>query len=265
MSMSEGMLYYVARIIGDLNPQDVIRNRGTIGTGFFLTVPDETDPQIRHPYFVTAAHVLEHQLYVDVQAPDPRTGDLYEPMRVSNWLMPLPGVDIAVSPCDWLKDDDRPRIAEAIERVIPTERIAAIRLANRIFYIGILTTFDRPMVRSGTVGMIDQEGIPHAGGYDYPCHVVDCRSYDGFSGSPCYVQIMRPVLKRSLPPGPSWDAQVGRSEGDMHHYYLLAGMFTQHLADNLIGTPTSRYGVGVMLRSQEIRKALASIIRAITA
>jgi hypothetical protein len=253
--MSEGMLYYVARIIGDLNPQDIIGTRGTIGTGFFITVPNEADPKVRHPYFVTAAHVLDDQLKVEIQAPNPQTGQLYDPEGVSDWLEPLPNVDIAVSPCDWLKDDKRPRFAEAIERVIPTQRIAEIRLANTIEYIGILTTFDRPMVRTGTVGMLNQDGIPHAGGYEYPCHMVDCRSYAGFSGSPCYVQIGRPVLKSAPAADPTWD-QHASSEGEMHYYHLLAGMFTQHLADDLVGAPASRYGVGVMLRGQEIRKAL---------
>jgi hypothetical protein len=47
--------------------------------------------------------------------------------------------------------------------------------------------------------------------------------------------------------------------GAMAHVVLLAGMFTEHLTDQP-GTEAmaSRYGVGVMLRSQEIREVLMS-------
>ena len=50
-----------------------------------------------------------------------------------------------------------------------------------------------------------------------------------------------------------------RPQGAMLHAAILCGMFTQHLTDTP-GTDSqaSRYGVGVMLRSQEIREALLS-------
>jgi hypothetical protein len=48
-----------------------------------------------------------------------------------------------------------------------------------------------------------------------------------------------------------------RPHGSMLHGSVLCGMFTQHLTDTP-GTESqaSRYGVGVTLRSQEIREAI---------
>jgi hypothetical protein len=126
-----------------------------------------------------------------------------------------------------------------------------------IYYVGILLPVDRVMARSGTIGALDQEGLPlkriHQD-YDYTAHLVDCRSYTGFSGSPCFVDLPYASLKPVKPPIP-YPEELGPL-AELHHLGMLCGMFTAHLTDEGDDGTVSRYGVGVMLRSKEIGEAL---------
>lgn len=266
MPISHDMLHAAVRIIGDYPPGVFLTRRTVIGTGFIVTVRSERDAQWRHGYVVTTAHNLRDQRHIEVQAPNPGPeGGLYDPITITDWKRPVPGVDIAVAP--WVsQSDDRHFTALSMEDVFLADAAAPLYLSlgMTVYYIGILGPLDRPMVRAGTLGAIDQESIPHQDEtFSYKAHLVDCRSYGGFSGSPCFSLISLPTL---LPkPPPSYEARViGESGGslpllgDMFHVVRLCGMFTQHLADKAPGGPVSLYGVGVMLRSQEIRRALMS-------
>lgn len=254
MPLDVTMVYATVRVIGALHPAMVASERGTIGTGFLITVPNEDRPSVRHGYVVTAAHVLRQQHKVEIQAPDPRRGGgLYSPVTVDNWFKPLPKVDLAVAP--WLATGNF--MALELANVIPFAGETPLQLGGTIFYIGILTPLDVPMVRSGTIGALDLEGLPHEHGYEYPTHLVDCRSYAGFSGSPCFAQLIRANLTAQSVGGlPAEAAQIPM--GDLEYFVFLAGVFTAHLSDKAKSGATSLYGVGTMLRGQEIRTALIS-------
>jgi hypothetical protein len=128
-------------------------------------------------------------------------------------------------------------------------------LGQTIYYIGMFHPLNRPMARSGTIGAIFQSGIPHSKGrYTFNAHLVDCRSYQGFSGSPCFAEV--PILHSDLPPpdGSSDDRVLA-----IGYLALLCGMFTSHFSDEgsaEAGGVVSRYGVGVMLPSSLIQQAL---------
>jgi hypothetical protein len=64
MPLDRGMLDCAVRItsLGSL-----------LGTGFLVTVPSETLAGVRWGYIVTAHHVVDKQIEIDVQAPDPDT------------------------------------------------------------------------------------------------------------------------------------------------------------------------------------------------
>jgi hypothetical protein len=131
-------------------------------------------------------------------------------------------------------------------------------VGTQVFYIGLLSPLDRPMARSGTIGALDQEGIDHKDGFTYTAHLVDCRSYGGFSGSPVFAAVDYALLEagESILPAP-----YGRDlppMGRVATVHVLAGMFTQHLTDRSPGGPVSLYGVGVMLRDKEIKAAIMS-------
>jgi hypothetical protein len=253
MPLDLDAIYCAARIVGDVrNPRTHLSVRGVCGTGFFLTVPSETLLGVRHTYLLTANHVIEGQANVEVEVPDAVTGVLLPPTPVRDWRQPFKHVDLALAP---------------VARAFPGRRFS-IRLEDQVlpehetatpgaivYYIGHFTPLDRVMARSGTVGALDQEGLP-LGEYSYPAHLVDCRSYRGFSGSPCFVDVAYAELEERSEIHVSLPLDIG-PVGDLIHVVMLCGMFTAHLTDEAKEEePVSRYGVGVMLRSEEIRKAL---------
>jgi hypothetical protein len=255
MTLDRTTMYCAARIIGD-DPyvsRGKFRTRGVQGTGFFVTVPSETLPNVRHTYLVTANHVIEGQTNVEVQVPDPLTGRLAKRLAVSGWQQPFDPVDLALAPVH-----RRPfanRISIRLQDQVLGEGKRPLYPGSIVYYVGHLTPLDRVMARSGTIGALDQGGLP-LDEYSYLAHLVDCRSYRGFSGSPCFVDIpyamVEPIdypLPLPLPEG------VG-PVADLVHMTLLCGMFTTHLTDQSPDGTASRYGVGVMLRSEEIRAAL---------
>jgi hypothetical protein len=261
MSLQADMVHAVFRLTGDYHPGTGFSERGVIGTGFIMTVNSETKPDVKHGYVVTAAHVVKDQSRVDIQTVDSQTGHLHEPREITGWVEPLPGMDIAVAPIHE-PPPDQPVTALALERyLIPNKRIVGLTLGAKVYYIGILTPLDRVMVRAGTIGALDQHGLPEYEGYTQPAHIIDCRSYGGFSGSPCWVEIPVPVLKEYSFPVPEGDPQPVAPQGQMGYYVYLAGMFTAHLDEtHPHGGPVSLYGVGIMLRGQEIREALMTTV-----
>jgi hypothetical protein len=259
VSIDYRMMHSVVRIVGDVDQtvDPYTRKRDVIGSGFFITVQSEKYPDsVKYGYLVTAAHILLDQTNVEVEAPSPTDGTLYDPIPVTEWRKPLgDGVDLAISPMTELNQDD-PRIFMALTEanLLPTPNVLGMTLGSTILYIGILVPLDRPMVRTGSLGAINQMGIPNDYGYDYPAHLVDCRSYGGFSGSPCFVLVQRPGLINH--PSPTEEGAVLGPMGEMNYFVFQCGMLTQHLNVRAPSGPTSLYGVMTMLRSEEIREAL---------
>jgi len=114
-----------------------------------------------------------------------------------------------------------------------------------------------PMVRSGTVGAL---GVPLEAkdGGEFSAHLIDCRSYGGFSGSPVWAQFAYPgpAFEGARP---SWMENWERRDeiGDLYHATLLWGMFIEHYehggsAKHL----ASNAGVGVVLSIKHVREVL---------
>jgi Trypsin-like peptidase domain len=225
-----------------------------------VSVESESLEGVAYPYLLTAHHVIAKQENVEAQPPNPfAEGELYPPVAIEGWCQPLDGVDLALTPFEEGQHHSYKVRGTPLEGgTIGKE----LQLGSSIFYIGLLAPDDRPMARSGTIGALDQEKLKFKQGYSYPAHLVDCRSYGGFSGSPCFAETPFACLT-PLPPGqgphkkiPELTGPVGR----MAHVLLLCGMFTSHRTDegdeDNREDAASRYGVGVMLRSQEIREGL---------
>jgi hypothetical protein len=259
------MLSVAVRIIGDVDDDRLVmgRRRGTIGTGFVVTVPSEALKDVSYAYVVTAHHVIDLEEKIEVQAANPFTlGELYPKFELTDWRQPLEGVDLALCPMHHDNDDGGDQTISGtsmVDEALPPERIPS--LGATILYIGYLAPLDRMMVRAGTMGAQEVRGVKHWGNdYDYECHLVDCRSYDGFSGSPCFFKQSHPILKeknkREIYGWPKRGYQV--PVGSMAYVSVLCGMFTEHLDDKWPNSDrvVSRYGVGVMLPSREIWRAL---------
>ncbi len=258
MPLHPDMIYASFRLIGDVSDSRLAtgRRRGVIGTGFFVTVPSLTDRAVRYGYAITAHHVIDGQTKVEIEVPNPfGNSELYEPQVLGGWEQPLAGVDLAIASFDHRNEDQIVYAALELERqVLPPDQLPL--LGANVHYIGFFEPLNRVMARSGTIGAIDQEGID-LGEYEYTAHLVDCRSYNGFSGSPCFVETRYAGLTPTRPnlPLPS-DWLATTPLGEIQYFAFLCGIFTCHVESPNPGGTVSRYGVGTMLRSQEIWRAL---------
>ena len=263
MPLTREMMYCAARIIGDIkivdkNDKVTGTRRGTIGTGFCLTVQGE---RAEYGYLLTADHVVEGQKKVEVQFADFfGEGEMYAPLAVTEWRRPPGDVDLAVAPLREIPGISARNVTvlEMEKHVIPNEKVGRVYLGSHVFYIGIFDPLDRPMARSGTIGALDQEGIEHDEGYVYMAHLVDCRSYDGFSGSPVFAELNYAGLKPTEPPVERPKEHEEVPIGQIFSTAMICGMFTEHVDENNADGAISRYGVGVMVRGEEITAALTS-------
>lgn len=258
MPLDPRMIYAAVHIEGD---------RGQ-GTGFLAHVPSKRIPGHIWAYVLTAHHVIEGQTEIRVQAANALgPGELYEPLLIDDWRQPLEGVDLALAP---FPQTYRNIFSAPVEDyMIPTEQVPYVRPGELIYYIGLFAPAGRMMVRTGRAGAIDvpwhsESEEKGASVYDYPAHLIDCRSYGGFSGSPCFAGLEYPGLTPKPPPVPHPQGEEYPPVGHMNYLALPCGMFTEHYCDaeeltlNRDGT-ISRYGVGVMVRGDEIREALLSL------
>lgn len=261
--LDKSVLDVVVRIVGDIPADNLLgRTRGTIGTGFVLAVPSETIRGQRWYYVLTAHHVIDGESHPQLQATNPFAPDtVYDPVSISGWRQPLDGVDLAIAPLDLDPDESRDQVIHGLaieEKVFPPDFVP--KLGAVVHYVGYLEPLNRMMVRTGAIGALEETGVRHSQPeYDYECHLVDCRSYGGFSGSPVFMPQPHPSLEPmdhndilALP------RNFNHTVGALVHIAALCGMFTEHLDDhepNPDGT-VSRYGVGLMLPSREIWRAL---------
>jgi hypothetical protein len=225
------------------------------GSGFLIHVRGEDEGF--HRYIATCHHVIRAQIDLEVQAANPfANGVLYDPEPVSQWRQPLPKVDLAIARFDGC--DNLAYEGVWLDSAMPLDGLAHPDLGGHIYYIGMFAPLGRPMARSGRIGALFQSGIQFEGDYEYDSHLVDCRSYAGFSGSPVTEERSYPILDARQ--GPTW-VRTDTLLGGMAYLTVLCGMFTAHMSDEVhpgSGGTASRYGVGVMLPSDRIKEALMS-------
>jgi hypothetical protein len=246
-----------------------VQGRTCDGTGFLITVKSCAVKDKAWGYVVTAHHVIHGEDPIYVRAANAfGDGELYEAELVDDWRQPIPGLDLAIAP--FPERPDRKYSAISMEdHLVPNMVVRGPLLGASIYYIGLFAPAGRMMAREGIIGALDVDGLPHDNShdpdppYDYIAHLIDCRSYGGFSGSPCFMQIMyarRDPLDVPLPIKTQPGVPV-RDLASMAYLAVPCGMFTEHYDDE--NEPThkgdvaiSKYGVGVMLRGDEIQRAL---------
>jgi hypothetical protein len=231
-----------------------------LGTGSIISVPSESIPGKRWPYVVTADHVIANQAGIELEVPDPLTnGKLFPPIPADPFRQPLQGIDLAISP---FPTDLVPRYQETrIEHFVPEGHIGP--LGGEIYYLGIFAGPDVPMARSATLGTIDipQKKTHEGRRYSYSADLVDCRSYAGFSGSPCFSVMNYAAL--DTPAHVPDEFIPERADGSRPELVPVAavasfcGVFVAHYDDPPPGRDVeSKYGVGVMLPCDYVRDAL---------
>ena len=166
------------------------------GTGFVTHIPSAESEQT-YLYVVTAAHVVRPlaSRYIRMSRRDGTTLDLDIPAK--DWDF-HPTEDVAVG--QFSIDP-----AEVDLTVMPTETYVGraetqfpVGNGDDVVFAGLLGLVESmgqrriPMFRTGTIGAMYQHGIPMRLGDDIVVsvhgHLVDCRSFGGFSGSPCFVR-----------------------------------------------------------------------------
>jgi len=256
MSLGPYMINTVVRVMGERkHPKTGKRTHGPIGTGFYVRVPSERGDG-HFSYVVTAHHVIDDQAKPELVFPDPHIpGGLYPPQPTErpDWLEPLgEKVDIAVLP--FPRPDgffvNQLELDKHILRTLPARSL----LGMPFFYTGLLEPVDRAMARAGHLGAIYEKDIEHRDHYEYDCHLGDARSYGGFSGSPCFLEIALPGLKATPPPLPP---EPGLGEvGRIRYAHPVCGMVTWHLEPAEARDEASLFGVVAILPNDYIWKAL---------
>jgi len=252
------MIHSVVRIIGDVrNKSTGTLERRSLGTGFCIGVRSESVENRSYAYIVTAQHVVEGQPNPELLFPDPLApGKLYQPVPTEgpDWLHPMEQLDLAVLP--FTRPDGYWINMLMLDMHLLEHLPGEAMLAMPFHYVGLLEPLDRAMARSGNLGAVYEERIAHPDGYEYVCHLGDCRSYGGFSGSPCFIEISMPGLTATeppIPPPPEF-GEVGR----MQYLHLLCGMVTWHLEPAAERDESSIFGVVCILTSDDIWGALMS-------
>ncbi len=227
-----------------------------LGSGSIVSVRSEATPEASWPYVVTAHHVIASQVLVEIEVPDPlEQGKLFAPVPVDDWRQPIPNVDLAIAP---FPSELVPRSQSAgLGQFIPEGTV--VPLGGQVFYLGIFAPLEVPMARGATVGALE---VPVSiGGYSYHADLVDCRSYGGFSGSPCFSTLSFAVTDQKAKALPE-ELVPRRADGSeiplspLGSVAAFCGIFTAHYADKAPDGIVSRYGVGVMLPCDYVREAL---------
>jgi hypothetical protein len=242
-----------------LNAAVRISSAGSLlGTGFIVSVAseDEALEGVRWGYVITAHHVIRHQIEIDVEIQDPFSGELQAPEKMQEWQQPLEGIDLALAPLPLRAE--RNYLAAHLELNVLSDEFQPL-LGSSIYYVGIFAPVGRAMARSGTIGATEIPIRKSEEDYAYQADLVDCRSYEGFSGSPCYSQVAFGVSNEKaevpIPPAALPDG-TPRVLTPIYHQCQLSGMFTAHYEDPEDDAVVSKYGVGVMIGAKEIRRAL---------
>ncbi|MGQ0641465.1 MAG: S1 family peptidase [Gemmatimonadaceae bacterium] len=242
-----------------------------IGTAFLVSYLDKPLSDMEKPgmfcYFVTAAHVVrsrEHDTFVRLRTKP----NGIEEVPVPEWVChPDPAFDVAVSlylgPASY--DIARMPMQDSVDQYQGPGKWQ-VELGDRVYFIGLLsqvqamTDAGRPMVRSGTVGALYQEGLPIQLGTTVlrmRGHLMDCRAHVGFSGSPVFVQrdTYWPINRLVL------DGQAQQGAGvAMGPVTLLFGLHSGHFSmwestTSGLKVPVNS-GVGIVTPVETIRATL---------
>lgn len=232
------------------------------GSGSIVYVPSEAVRGKQWPYLVTADHVIRgHEGMIEIDVPDPEIiGDIAEGIRVGGWVRPVPEVDLAIAP---FPVACVPRYQGfMLDHFMP--RGSGIGLGGEILYVGIFAPENVPMARAGSIGAINVPVSPRDEfgnvRYRYDADLVDCRSYKGFSGSPCLSLLScsahdsAPGLSPAL--APRHEDGSPMAVRNLVTVSAFCGILTRHYGDaSAPGADgaASRFGVCAMLPSDYVR------------
>jgi hypothetical protein len=277
LALRGGFERSVAFIVGERKNHEGALRHLPIGTGFFIGFRTPPEPQSSRAftlYLTTAAHVVRSELdtCVRLRRLDGSLHDL--PIPINDWM--IHGIaDVAITPLELEEEhspfdisvmpapDFFPSGARSRHRLRQT--FNRPMLGDTVYFLGLFSPIplmgerNVPLVRSGTLAGLNQEhvpvGLPDGTVLEHTAHLIDCRSYAGFSGSPCLVQFPRdPDI-----------GGVGRIDEETEILGLVSGHFDEHTEANLtgeladmgtVGVPIN-LGVGIVTPAEAIEELLA--------
>lgn len=167
------------------------------GTGFFLGMKSEKDPESEYAYLVTAKHCVENakngglDLYIRIN-----TLDSVEYVEIRGEWIYSEKADVAVQLLDL--PDDKYDYTRLSENLIATDEILTeydIGIGDDIVIAGLFTRHygtkrNIPIVRSGIIAAMPVEPFVDLDtGEPYNAYLAELRSIGGLSGSPVFVYI----------------------------------------------------------------------------
>ena len=277
---SETFLETVGFLVGDR-----LQGIGPIGT--FFVIQEERDGwdgeedrgTIR--WMVTARHVVEdgHKNGGQITARmRPAGSDSQQPIEfdADDWIFdPDDSLDLAIRPMDYepVKTFKALPVVYAQPSLPPTGFLGE-ELGHPTYFAGLLdwpgpiATEARPVLRSGTVAALRQSGITwhtESGNRRWTApqvHLIDVRSFGGFSGSPCWIQwyltYVDPVGEDALPE--EWARRIRAARGDPSRIGQVAtmtnwwGVFVAHQDQPGVGIVIPASRVVEMLDLSEVRE-----------
>lgn len=268
MPLNETFAKAIVFIVGEYE-QDGTTKVAVVGTGSIISYPfSDPETKRRFLYIVTSAHVVRPLIrsWVQINQRDGETARI----PVSVWYEHPSNDyadDVAVVPAGGLNPAVFDYAVIQYEEFIE-ENLRPV-LGARVYFLGLLGFIpemsDRnvPMVRSGVIGAVSQPGVPieiapHTV-IKVTAHLIDCRSFQGFSGSPCFLQTDGLGV---------FDGGEGASIG-WSATTVLIGLLIAHFDVDRPATKTGELagitgdvavpvntGVGVVLPAEKIREVL---------
>lgn len=248
----------------------VLSNGRPIGTCFVVQRIDPEMPSRSDFYMVTARHVVKRpngenkpDLWVRFRE---YGGRQVEDWAESRWLAhDDEEIDLAVAP--FPNERRKFRIGSLrMDTLSFDQNLAGAELGANVFYVGLLEPADQmgadgvAMVRSGTLGAYRQLIKPKGAPKPYIAHVIDCRSYGGFSGSPVFLQKDLPLRNsRELEEIRASDPRYANIEriGHTIHGTWLLGVLIIHYSDDNAADLASNMGLGIVVPSFQIEHLLS--------
>lgn len=216
-----------------------------------------------HGYLVTAGHVVEGESEPQLARFRHVDGTVHE-HEVGDWIY-HDSADVAVTPLKAELAEGEIRYARSMDsQAVDAFPDFVPLLGTEVFYAGLFGPAGQakewgvPMVRSGSVGMLYTK-LEAFQRYREPfiAHLIDTRSYGGFSGSPVWVQYTYPAPRRAESiPTPWFDEEESADLGTMVYALLLLGIFLEHYEDDSAPTLASNTGVGIVLPVEYLRHVL---------
>jgi hypothetical protein len=231
------------------------------GTGFLTGIRSEVNPDRGLVYIVTAAHVVRPltAALVKLKKPDGSVADL----TIEEWFFHSTE-DIAVARLPPPYFDYEFLVVEAKDFVGATEPEWSPEPGADVFVAGLLRLVPSmgarniPMVRTGSIGALDLDGIPMRFPDDTLIkvhgHLIDCQSFGGFSGSPCFVRYLSGTGKTEgleLP----YPIQSTLLLGMVGGHFDLKASVTLPDQENKLDVPVAA-GVAVVYPAEAIKEVL---------